>query len=223
MLIAVAWFTNQTIGNEILNKRDIDIEIVVDDNKTNRNCPNLLKIQEAKIDLNFIKNLNKIYYLMHNKFCVIDNKHVISGSYNWTKNANTNDENITIISDKPTAAIYAQEFRRIKDIKFPNDNISISEIEATQITNIIYGKLINILKENIKKGELQKGLIYNWTDVKIQNRIRVIDERIRNTLHKKVGSFGVYFYLIQKYGFEYNTLSTENEKVLARDIFKKKV
>ena len=34
---------------------------------------------------------------MHNKYCIIDNDTVITGSYNWTTAAETkNDENITI-------------------------------------------------------------------------------------------------------------------------------
>jgi len=37
---------------------------------------------------------------MHNKFCVIDSKTVVTGSYNWTKKAQSNYENITIIKDE---------------------------------------------------------------------------------------------------------------------------
>ena len=39
--------------------------------------------------------------IMHNKFCVIDGKHVITGSYNWTNRAKSNDENITVFLDNP--------------------------------------------------------------------------------------------------------------------------
>lgn len=38
--------------------------------------------------------------LMHNKFCIIDNQMVITGSYNWTSNAELrNTENVTIRRD----------------------------------------------------------------------------------------------------------------------------
>ena len=93
---------------------------------------------------------------MHNKFCIIDNTTVITGSYNWTVNANTNDENISVLNDQTTAALYTQEFRRIKDIKFPNENISISNEEATEITELIYPNLLQILKDNFTK--LEKGI-----------------------------------------------------------------
>ncbi|MFC2187584.1 phospholipase D-like domain-containing protein [Fulvivirgaceae bacterium LMO-SS25] len=221
LLICVAWFTNETIGVEIIKKKNVDVEIVIDDNEINRNCVNLKKLKAENYEVTFIKNLNKHYYLMHNKFCVIDNNTVITGSYNWTKNANTNDENISVIIDKSIAAYYSQEFRRIKDIEFPADNISMTETEAEEITNLIYNGLISTLKTSIYKGKPNAGLIVNWADDKILNKIRVTNERVRNTLHKKVGTLGVYFDLIQTYGIEFKTLSTESEKVQARDNFNK--
>lgn len=222
ILICVAWFTNETIGAEIIKKRNIDVEVVIDDNEINRNCINLKRLKTENIEVSFIKDLNKRYYLMHNKFCVIDNTIVITGSYNWTKNANTNDENISVISDKTIAAYYSQEFRRIKDIEFPVDNISMTDNEAEEITNLIYNGLLSVLKTNIDKGEPKFGLVVNWTDDKIINKIRLTNERVRNTLHSKIGTFGVYFDLIKTYGIEFKTLSTESEKVQARDNFKKK-
>jgi len=49
--------------------------------------------------------------LMHNKFCVIDGRTVITGSYNWTKNAETrNDENVIVLHDPDVAMIYQRKF-----------------------------------------------------------------------------------------------------------------
>ena len=220
LLIAVAWFTNSKIGDEILKKKGVDIEIIVDDNKTNRECKNLLNIQANKVDLTFIKDLNKNYYLMHNKFCVIDNKTVMTGSYNWTVNANSNDENITIQTDSTNAAIYTHEFRRIKNIKFPNENIFVSAEDTNEITDKIYVQLLSLLKVNI--GKLEKGLFFNWMDENIKNKIRGIDETLRNNLISQIGNFGLYHELIAKYGFEYNIEASEDEKVEARDNFNKK-
>lgn len=51
---------------------------------------------------------------MHNKFAVIDNSLVITGSYNWTKSAAYyNRENIIIIHDRTLAEKYGQEFFRL--------------------------------------------------------------------------------------------------------------
>jgi phosphatidylserine/phosphatidylglycerophosphate/cardiolipin synthase-like enzyme len=40
---------------------------------------------------------------MHNKFCVIDYETVITGSYNWTRQAAINEENIVVFKDKKQA------------------------------------------------------------------------------------------------------------------------
>lgn len=51
---------------------------------------------------------------MHDKFCVIDNQRVITGSYNWSDNAEyRNDENISIQNDTESATRYSLEFRRL--------------------------------------------------------------------------------------------------------------
>ena len=51
---------------------------------------------------------------MHDKFCVIDNQLVITGSYNWSDNAEfKNDENITIEKDPNQASSFSEEFRRL--------------------------------------------------------------------------------------------------------------
>jgi len=52
--------------------------------------------------------------VMHNKFFVIDNRTVITGSYNPTKHANEgNDENVLIIHSKAIAETFAAEFKKL--------------------------------------------------------------------------------------------------------------
>ena len=62
--------------------------------------------------------------LMHDKFCVIDNQIVISGSYNWTNNAEyKNSENINIIEDdNKLATKYSLEFNRLWGFGKPQMN-----------------------------------------------------------------------------------------------------
>lgn len=220
ILIAVAWFTNTKIGDELLKKKNIDIEIIVDDNRTNRESNNINNLQlNGQIDLTFIKDLNKKYYLMHNKFCVIDNKHIITGSYNWTNNAKTNDENITVISDSIIAASYSQEFRRIKNIELQEDSFFYSDEEIKEISQLIYDKLVDMLTVNISK--LEKNLLFNWIDFKIINRIRAIEERIRNKAIIDSEKFIVNSELVGKYGIRGFSLFSVKEKIELRDTHKK--
>ncbi|MGJ5675122.1 MAG: phospholipase D-like domain-containing protein [Nostochopsis sp.] len=52
--------------------------------------------------------------LLHHKFAVIDHKTVITGSHNWTKAANNdNDETLLVIENPIVAAHYQREFDRL--------------------------------------------------------------------------------------------------------------
>jgi phosphatidylserine/phosphatidylglycerophosphate/cardiolipin synthase-like enzyme len=53
-------------------------------------------------------------YLMHHKVFIIDGKTVIFGSFNFSDNANTqNDENLLIVDDPALAAQFTEEFARV--------------------------------------------------------------------------------------------------------------
>ena len=55
-------------------------------------------------------------YVLHSKTMVIDDRTVITGSYNFTDSANkSNDENLLIIDDPGLAQQYLAEFNRIYD------------------------------------------------------------------------------------------------------------
>jgi len=50
-------------------------------------------------------------YIMHNKFAIIDNRILLTGSYNWTFSANhRNDENLMVIDDPEIIEIFQNQF-----------------------------------------------------------------------------------------------------------------
>ncbi len=50
-------------------------------------------------------------YIMHHKFAIIDNRLLLTGSYNWTFSANNrNDENLLIIDDPEIIEIFQNQF-----------------------------------------------------------------------------------------------------------------
>lgn len=54
-------------------------------------------------------------YIMHHKVMIIDDKVVITGSYNFTDNAeNANDENLAIIRDTTIARLFQHEYTHIR-------------------------------------------------------------------------------------------------------------
>ncbi|MHB9147532.1 MAG: phospholipase D-like domain-containing protein, partial [Candidatus Amoebophilus sp.] len=57
--------------------------------------------------------IDKVPGVAHNKVMVIDDKYVLTGSYNWTHNAEyKNAENLLLIYDKHTNRIYRQNWEQ---------------------------------------------------------------------------------------------------------------
>ena len=58
-------------------------------------------------------------YIMHNKFAIIDNRILLTGSYNWTFSANNrNDENLMVIDDPDIIARYQNYFEKLWFYKY---------------------------------------------------------------------------------------------------------
>ena len=52
--------------------------------------------------------------IMHNKFAIIDNRLLLTGSYNWTFSANNrNDENLMVIDDLKIVTRYQNQFKKL--------------------------------------------------------------------------------------------------------------
>lgn len=58
-------------------------------------------------------------YIMHHKFTIIDNRLLLTGSYNWSFSANNrNDENLMVIDDPEIIARYQNQFEKLWFDKF---------------------------------------------------------------------------------------------------------
>ena len=57
---------------------------------------------------------------MHHKFMVVDGQTVLTGSYNWTRSAETrNEENLVVLDDPILAGQFSDEFERLWSISEP--------------------------------------------------------------------------------------------------------
>lgn len=126
--IAMAWLTSENIMKILggLKKRGVDIKIIVDNNDRNNkvrlwNPCDILKM--AKVN----RPGSRYNNYMHNKYCIIDNKKVIDGSYNWSKNAKYNLEHVIVIEDENTAEKYRDGFNKIFNNPRYYDNYTITE------------------------------------------------------------------------------------------------
>jgi hypothetical protein len=97
ILIASAWFTNHDIFDVLIEKvSHLEVKLIVLNDDINNRIDGL--------DFQNFINKGGIFYYgfqenpMHNKYCIIDNKVLITGSYNYTYLAESiNEENIIVI------------------------------------------------------------------------------------------------------------------------------
>jgi phosphatidylserine/phosphatidylglycerophosphate/cardiolipin synthase-like enzyme len=117
--VAVAWFTSTALMNELgnLKRRGVDIKVIISNdekNKRNNNSNRLISACNIMKTVVIPKRGNRNYNnLMHNKYCIIDNKKVIDGSYNWSNNAKYNLEHVIVIESRTIAKMYRDSFDKI--------------------------------------------------------------------------------------------------------------
>ncbi len=110
--IAVAWFTNEMLLQPLILKlkTGVSVELIINDDDINRKSASSLDFTEF-IEFGGILRWNSTKQLMHEKFCILDDRIVISGSYNWTNKAEFNKESITIFYDEySTTKFFNDEF-----------------------------------------------------------------------------------------------------------------
>lgn len=141
--VAMAWFTDRDIAMAIIEakNRNINIDIILSSNVQNDTVKLMLK--GANISVHAFET-GDVRGIMHHKFCLIDNKISINGSYNYSINAsNNNVENIQVSDDIAIHSQFLAEFERLKynidhNIDL-NEKLLISETknQNTQPVNII--------------------------------------------------------------------------------------
>lgn len=170
IFVAVAWFTDDDLYDALMRKKNqgIDIELIIMDDKINQNSGLDYKALVNKgINLWFFPDGKAT---MHHKFCLIDEKIALTGSYNWTRKAALHNSETLLIMPLTTDLFnrFVNEFTQVKQIakailpakKEKNETYNI---ETTQITQ--YGidlKLaIQLLQAEIAALETEKSFWEN--------------------------------------------------------------
>jgi hypothetical protein len=143
IFIAVAWFTNRNLFNELVDKakNGCTISLIISNDDINLNSGiDFEQLISAKSKVYKIGDGNT--QLMHNKFCVIDYSTVITGSYNWSYKAESNFENVIITSgDTILAEQFISEFNKIRLKYFPKEEKEVIDFPIDKII-----KRLEILK-----------------------------------------------------------------------------
>ncbi len=153
--LAVAWLTNKNLFNSLVkkSKEGVKVVLVISDNEINRNSSiNYENIQNGESRLFWIGNEKSF---MHNKFCIIDDYVVVTGSYNWSYKAESNFENIVITSgDRELSEQFKKEINRIiGEILTDNKVLPVSKIikRLEIIKNYIILEELEDLDSEIRK------------------------------------------------------------------------
>lgn len=133
--IAMAWFTNNDLFCALLDclHKNVQVELVLSDDAINYMyyAPDFNLFIKAGGTLHIADNRVRF---MHNKFCIIDNKIVITGSYNWTYYAESRNEENIIITDIPKLVrCYIEAFSKLVTpipIRMSCPRLSLDDIES---------------------------------------------------------------------------------------------
>ncbi len=111
-------YTDQGLANAMTERfqHGVDVAGVIEDRGASQGA--MVPLACAKVPVKVDGNK----YTMHHKVIIIDNRIVVTGSFNLTKSADTsNDDNVLIIYDPAIAQQFLNEFARVDAIaKDPN-------------------------------------------------------------------------------------------------------
>ena len=169
--IAMAWFTSTELFDTLLEccQKGIKIELILlnDANNFMNYAPDFNDFIKAGGTLRIA---NRDIGLMHHKFCVVDDTVIMTGSYNWTYNAEMkNIENILITDDKDIILQYQNAFKALADrlvISSNSPRLTWEDIEHYE--NVDFYELNNELKYISKAKNLPIRKVYQPSSKVVQ-------------------------------------------------------
>ncbi|MDH6357590.1 phospholipase D-like domain-containing protein [Parabacteroides sp. PF5-9] len=238
--LAMAWFTDRDIANALIDakNRNVFIDIILSSNAQNETVKQMLK--DANINVHAFDTGDE-RGMMHHKFCLLDNKISINGSYNYSYNAsNNNVENVNVSDDYTT---YKQLFVEFERLKYNIDhNIDVNttivqkenNMQQSQPQNFVdaFFQQLNSLvylsaqidaedykKQGYEKSKESEGNIdifkSEYNNIKEKIRVFATDEGLsskKNILTSNISS-----------AFEGNRTDLENDKLTEINVEKREI
>lgn len=112
IVIAIYSFTHDEISSALMGakERGVLVKIIFDNQQAGNQYSEDEKLSEFGIPIKIKSGSG----YMHNKFIVIDRKKVLTGSFNYSQNADTkNDENLVLLVSEILAKEYLLEFEEL--------------------------------------------------------------------------------------------------------------
>ncbi|MBN1872300.1 MAG: phospholipase D family protein [Candidatus Omnitrophica bacterium] len=111
MELAIYHITSRPLAQALVRakERGVTVRVFIDGDNADDQYSKATYLKRSGLDVLTEKGVG----LMHNKFCIIDDKIVITGSFNWTNSADLkNDENLLIIESEKIARKYRLQFEK---------------------------------------------------------------------------------------------------------------
>ncbi len=112
--IEIYTFTNTALADALVAAKDrgVDVEVFMDGSEAdNDNIAVVSILNQGGVPLKIYSPPNGI---VHDKVAIIDDKIVITGSYNWSYSANDdNDENLLVLNSTSLASQYEANFESL--------------------------------------------------------------------------------------------------------------
>ncbi|MBX2851169.1 MAG: DUF1669 domain-containing protein [Phycisphaeraceae bacterium] len=109
--ICVFTITDDRVTTAILDahQRGVAVRLVTDNDKRFDSGSDIMRMARAGVPTRFDEYDDH----MHHKFAIVDGKRLITGSYNWTRGATRNHENVTVLTDNQLIEAFGKEFDRL--------------------------------------------------------------------------------------------------------------
>ena len=118
LLICVFTISDDRLSDAIMSahRNGLTVRVISDNDKMYDRGSDVGRLSRAGVDVRI--DLSPEH--MHHKFMVIDGRTVMTGSYNWTRSAETrNEENLISVDDPQLAIRFTEEFERIWNLSEP--------------------------------------------------------------------------------------------------------
>lgn len=196
IVVAIYWFTNHELFDKLCEKIESGIEVsLIVHNDFINNRENGLNFQRF-IDLGGELYFSDADNPMHNKFCVIDEKVLINGSYNWTYFAESkNNENILLIKqERDTIQAFRKEFDSLKHGLEIVDKITkltkfeIDEFNGLNSREYLANDIIYEAKETNRPEIVQEAFKISPENIKVQKEAVKLNLYNKRKLECSIGA-----------------------------------
>ena len=118
LLICVFTISDDRLSDAIqrAHRNGLTVRVLSDNDKMDDRGNDVERLSLSGVDVRIDRSPEH----MHHKFMVVDGHTVLTGSYNWTRSAETrNEENLVVLDDPVLAGRFAEEFERIWNLSDP--------------------------------------------------------------------------------------------------------